>query len=626
MSTKRGHGNPARVRPTGVALAARTGRPASPRDRATDAVATNAVAADAVATNAVAADAVASLLDLAWQAYRADRTAEALEACEAVLSRQPDNPDALYLVATAMHRTELRSSALEFLDRAIAANPSAPPMWQAHRSLLLIELGRAGDAAASCRAALAHVDGDPNLLCVLGLAQKALGRTGPAVAALQKAARRPDARPSVHGELALVLMAEGRLESAVREYATALLLGGQPLAGRHLAAYRTSSVRDWCRRNGASYRVTVPSGSGRTFLPRYGHDPGPCQPVVLPQPEVFMAEIPDASVVGGLGVAVTADGTALIDAAFEARAERFDLAQPSMPFADRRSALVDAISVAAEPIEAGVLLQGPGSTNYYHWLVEHLSRLLVLNLAGVPADVPLLIDARVLGTAQLADALHAVDVDNRRVIALEPGVEYRVRRLLIPGPPFWAPSNLRDHLQLEVGDNLVAAEAIAFLRSRLAPPAGETGRRRLYVARQARTGGRRLTNEPEVRQVFRDAGFEVVSPEDLSFADQRALFGDAAVVASESGAALTNMLCAPQSAILICLQAEAWPMNVYADLVGHAGQASLFIPGNVETERPPKPYQVRFSVDSEALRGLLGRILQAPGPASMASRLSEGTQ
>jgi hypothetical protein len=75
------------------------------------------------------------------------------------------------------------------------------------------------------------------------------------------------------------------------------------------------------------------------------------------------------------------------------------------------------------------------------------------------------------------------------------------------------------------------------------------------------------------------------------------------------------MLFAPASTTLICLQAEEWPMNVYADLVGHAGQPSVFIGGTIESERPPKPYQVRFSIDTDRLRGRLERILETPGSA-----------
>jgi capsular polysaccharide biosynthesis protein len=582
----------------------------------------SSVASQPPGTSGEVAAATAAALELGWRALRARRVDEALEICEAVLSLEPTNTGAMYLIVTALHQAELRPRALGLLERAIDLDPAAPPAWHAHRGLLLIELDRAGEAVGICRAALQRTPGDPHLLCVLGLAYKAMGKTSAAVAALARAARRPDAQPSVHGELARLLMAENRLEPAVTEYATALHLGGHPMEGRHVGAYPTATVREWSRRHGTPYTVVIPGRDGRTFWPRYDDTAGDCRPVPRPQPEIYLAEVPDASVVGGLTAVIAAD-TALLDVAFEPAAARFDLAQDAMPYADGRAALVDAAAVAAEPIEAGIFLQGPASANYYHWLVEHLSRLLILERAGVPADLPLLIDAAVFAIPQLVDALAVVDAAARPVIALQPGVEYRVRRLLIPGPVVWAPPNLRDHLPLEVGDNLVAAEAIDFLRSRLSPAAGSVGSRRIYVARRARTAGRRLTNEPEVRRVFEEAGFEVVSPEGLTFAEQRDLFGSAAVVAAESGAALTNMLAAPASTMLICLQAEPWEMNVYADLVGHAGQPSVFLPGRPEPDRPPKPYQARFAMDPEALARTVARILQIPLPASTAGRQPE---
>ena len=558
-----------------------------------------------------------SALELAWGALRSGETAQALEICEAVLALRPGQPEALYLLVNLMHRAERRLRARDLLEQAIATHPDPPPLWLAHRGLLLIELGEAHEAAAGCRAALAERGDDPHLLCVLGLAYKAMGRSKAAVAALQRAASRPDCEPSVHGELARVLMAEGRPQDAVTAYATALHRGRQPMQGRHVGAYRTAAVRDWCTRRSAPYRTVIAAGIGRTFRPRYADLPGPCEPVPLPQPEVYLAEIPEASVIGGLEAVLTDDAAALLDVAFRPGSERFDLAQPAMPFADRHGVLIDAPAISAEPIEAGILLQAPGGTNYYHWVVEHLSRLLVLELAGVPAEVPLLLHASVLAVPQLVDALRAVDVAGRRVVALDPGVEYNVHRLLVPGALSWAASNLRDHVQLDVGDNLVAGEAVDFLRSRLAPAGRpDRGRRRLYVARRARTAAFRLVNEEAVRAVFVDLGFEVVAPETMTFDEQRALFADAAVVAGETGAALTNMLFAPAATTLICLQAEEWPMNVYADLVGHAGQPSVFIAGTIESERPPKPYQVRFSIDTERLRGRLDRILETPGCAS----------
>ena len=568
-----------------------------------------------------AAQTIDAALELALTAMYENRPGDALEICEAVLSVRPGHAKALYVLVNLMHRAERRQQALGILEQAIAAEPNPPGIWLAHRGVLLTELARPQEAVSACRSALLDRPNDPDLLCALGLALKALGRSKPAVAALQRAVSRPDCQPRIHGELATALMAAGRYEKAVESYATALHRGGQPMRGRHIGVYASSTVRTWCERHEAPYRTLIGEGTGRTFLPRYAEPPGPCESVALPQPEIYLAEVANASVVGGMGVVLTDDGSALLDLALDVRSDRYDLAQPSIPYADRRAVLVDAAATADEPIEAGILLQGPASTNYYHWIVEHLPRLLVLELAGVPAQIPLLVDRAAMNVPQLVEALRAVDFAGRRVVPLTSGVEYRVERLLVPGALFWAASNLKDHLRQEVGDNLVAGEAVEFLRTRLAPAAcSATGQRRLYVARRARTAGTRLVNEEAVRAVFLEFGFEAIATDTMTFDEQRELFAEAAIVASESGAALTNMLFAPASAILICLQGAPGPVNVYADLAGHMGQRSIFVAGTAESEGQLKPYQVRFSMPTDVLRGLLTRIPEAATGAVEAER------
>jgi capsular polysaccharide biosynthesis protein len=561
--------------------------------------------------------AIAAALELAWGSMRAERISDAAAICDSLLDLRPDHPETLYLFASLLHRMERRRSALAVIDQAIAGRADHPARWTAHKCLLLIETGHAEEAARTCRERLAGQTDDADLLGVLGLALMAVGKSKPAIAAFRRAIARPDANPGLQGELARALMSEARFGEAATAYATALYRGGQPMRGRHIGCFRPSTVKRWCAGHSALYRVILAGRTGRTFKPRYDGQPGICDPEPLLQPEVYLAEIPDAAVIGGLGAILTGDDTVLLDAAFVAGAARHDLVQPAMPYADGGGVLIDASGVAPEPIETGILLQGPSGTNYYHWVVEHLSKLHVLELAGVPAGIPLLVSASVLAVPQLAEALGAADSAHRRVVPLTPGIEYKVSRLIVPGSLCWAASNLRDHLRLEVGDNLVAREAVQFLRSRLAiRTAPQSAGRRLYITRRARTSGVRLVNEEAVRGMFIDLGFEAVGTDTMTFDEQRAMFSQASIVAGESGAALTNMLFAPDSAVLVCLQAEQWPMNVYADLVGHAGQASIFIAGAVESEQNPKPYQVRFSIDVDALRQAMVGFLESMGTSA----------
>jgi capsular polysaccharide biosynthesis protein len=347
----------------------------------------------------------------------------------------------------------------------------------------------------------------------------------------------------------------------------------------------------------------MPARDGCTFKPNFSDVPSVCKSVSLQQPEIYLTELRNVSVVGGSGVILAQDGEALLDMAFRPRPERLDLADYGAVDVLGRT-YYRAPSMARAPrIEAGIMLQAQCGPNFYHWLIEHLSRLSLLD--GVPNDWPLLVDRRVWQIPQLAEATEFYT--GRPVRVLDVGVEYPVGRLAVPGPLAWLVPNLNQGIQVEPGDQLVASEAVKFLRG---TPNIQQGTRLLYINRKPRTAPRRLANEDEVLSVFEEMGFEVIEPGSMTFAEQRALFAQAAVVAGESGSGLANMLFAPQSAVMLCLMPYEIDVSAFCDLTGHIGQRAVFIAGEVEVTGF-LPYQSLYTVETVDLKRRLKSIMAA---------------
>jgi hypothetical protein len=342
------------------------------------------------------------------------------------------------------------------------------------------------------------------------------------------------------------------------------------------------SVRDWCIRNDAPYRVVVPAKTVPFYLPRTD-ELGFGASVPLAQPEIYLAEVSGATVTGGTGVVRARDEAMLFDMACCERSERYDLGEWTRPW-DR--------AVGEVAIEAGILLQSQYAVNYSHWLIEHVARLLSLG----DTDLPLLVDARAMKIPQLAEALAAAT--GRMVIPLGPEL-YRVEHLVIPGQVAWMPPNLRAGLDLEIGDVVISREAVQFLRETLGHP-GEP-RDRLFVYRQPLTAPVRLANAAEVAETFASLGFTIVRPETLSFAQERELFSTAAVVAGEGGSGLMNMLWAPTEAVMVCLSIPA-QVNFGINLVNLSGQRAISIHGPITERLDSLPYQSKFEISPDAIR------------------------
>lgn len=203
----------------------------------------------------------------------------------------------------------------------------------------------------------------------------------------------------------------------------------------------------------------------------------------------------------------------------------------------------------AVPGRLGVLAVR-GDSNYYHFLMDVLSRLGVLEQAGVPAPERWYVPASLPFQRELLDL---AGIDAAEVV--DAGVHPHVRadRLVVPGLPANTEKN--------------PPWVVAFLRERLLGPATTPPTRRIYVTRGASANNRTVRNEAAVRALLDARGFEAVDPGTLPVREQIATFADAAAVVATHGAALANLVfCSPGSAVVElfpagCLLPDYWRLS-----------------------------------------------------------------
>lgn len=182
-----------------------------------------------------------------------------------------------------------------------------------------------------------------------------------------------------------------------------------------------------------------------------------------------------------------------------------------------------------------LVLTGPWSWNWYHWLLDVLPRAALLPIAE---DA----DARVLTPAKLT----RVQEETLALVGVPPGRRH----------PYLGRHVVADEL---VFPSLIAPTgnpprwALRWLRERLAPQPRRHDRR-LYVSR-ADASMRRVANESELIPVLAERGFETVLPGDLGLMEQLRAFAEAEVVLGPHGSGLAN-LCASSRAKVIELQRE----------------------------------------------------------------------
>ena len=124
-------------------------------------------------------------------------------------------------------------------------------------------------------------------------------------------------------------------------------------------------------------------------------------------------------------------------------------------------------------------------------------------------------------------------------------------------------------------------------------------RRRLYVTREGYVW-RRVVNEPAVVDALRPFGFETVSPESLSFAQQVQIFAEAQVVVSAHGAGLTNVVFGNRL-VTIELFEPTFVNGCYYALSDAAGHSYWYIFANPAGDQSLAPAYRDLDVDIDLL-------------------------
>jgi capsular polysaccharide biosynthesis protein len=205
-------------------------------------------------------------------------------------------------------------------------------------------------------------------------------------------------------------------------------------------------------------------------------------------------------------------------------------------------------------LEQGFLLSGRVPTNYFHWLIEYLPKLLVNQFETLPPNMPIIINSDL--APQLVESLQTL---LKRMGVTNPiyeraqGEELHVKTL-------WLPSNTLSHpdrfdIPFEEGAG-VSQIHLDFLRQHLLPREIKSDiPKRLFVGRKT-TANRGITNQLEIEQIARENGFFIFYPEDYDFASQVQHFAAAEAICATGGAALSNLIFVQEGTRVLGLVAE----------------------------------------------------------------------
>jgi capsular polysaccharide biosynthesis protein len=355
--------------------------------------------------------------------------------------------------------------------------------------------------------------------------------------------------------LGQALYGDGRFAEALSVLKTALAEGGrldavvaERQAGMVACRIPFRALRDHC----AAHECKVtPMGEPEEDVvaqPRYAPEPphrhDPVR-ITFPAPAIF--ELRDAEVLGNQGVVVSG-GHVL----FDGPNHRPDLEQHNVD-AYTGYAHTPSDTVVMTPsretlhVKEAILLCGRASGNWFHWVLEDLPRLLLIDQIPRYRHLPVLVSNNVLNAgSQLLESV----CRSRQIVPVPPKARVRVDRLVVSS----ALADLPDGPQAETVERRVSACAVNLVRSRFMPkPRPTDAPPRLFLRRAESFTRRSCVNENEIGELLHRHGFIDVAPETLDVDEQIRLYAGAEAIACTMGAAMTNLVWANPACRVLCL-------------------------------------------------------------------------
>lgn len=328
-------------------------------------------------------------------------------------------------------------------------------------------------------------------------------------------------------------------------------------------------------------------------------------------PDTYLAEINNTIVIGGTDL-ILSNNTALYDGLdnndqYIIYGEESDFYLKKYVYHIKSIGIVNKINeknlsfeIIKNPqvIDSGIHLVKDHSKNYYHWIVECLPRLSLIQ--GLDKKIPLLIDED--HYPQSLELLKMFNLDNRDLIKLERKNGYLVKKLYYPSPL----SLIKDNVNAPDYSNavVVAPKAIQFVKKVISKQFNNPKKafRKLYISRKRATY-RKLLNSEEIENFLITQGFEIVYPDFLSAQAQIELFSMAQVIIGPTGAGMVNLIFAPKDCKILILSSNVQEANfrVFHSLAMSLEMDLKFLIGAHTNTQIISPMHSDYSIDIDLL-------------------------
>lgn len=383
------------------------------------------------------------------------------------------------------------------------------------------------------------------------------------------------------------------------------LWGFLKLKSNHLSAYRIMGMKEYIKgyKKNAVYEIVERSENRTVCIPEFFEKNEESLEYFV-SPDIYIANVQNVYLIGGSNVLI-ANKILINDAAYYDRENRIDIRYSAIRSVINGWAIIEEQEDFVE-IEKGIDLVGAASFNYYHFVVEILSKLTFADKKLEYQKYPILVDEIVFKIPQFRAAMDCVNKFGHQIIKIAKGKKYLIHSLVIPSSNVWMPTNLYDRNKIRTSDFLISQTVLSNIRDIVGIVKEQEPFRKIFISRK-NTQAKRLKNEETIRNLFDKNGFEIVFTEEMTFREQVECFGQAKCVVAASGAALTNIIFCQPGTIIGCIIPSEHRFYMYSTIAYLLKLRPIFLDAQI-VERTPYTAADSFVLDEDYVNRYICRL------------------
>lgn len=188
------------------------------------------------------------------------------------------------------------------------------------------------------------------------------------------------------------------------------------------------------------------------------------------------------------------------------------------------------------------VLSSPGSENWYHWLLQVVPRLKILQRFQVKYDQIYINNLKFPWQKEsLRLALNYLGIDEKKLFCIEGDVVIQAATLIVSSIPY-IPS-LQSFTTFPSWLKTFLHECYLFPNRAPTSP-------KIFISRSQATV-RKIVNELALSNLLKNYGFEIVHLEKMAVKEQASLFNQAKVIVGPHGSGFTNLIfCKPGTKVI----------------------------------------------------------------------------